>query len=307
MPELPEVQTIVNELNRKVIGRKILDAWTDWPKMIKTHKLADFVKEIKGRKILRAHRRAKYILMDLSGDKTLIIHQKISGHLLYGRWKKPKFQISNNKSNPKSKVSKQEWIAKDPGPLKDDKFNSYIRFILFLDNGCQLALSDLRRFGKVFLGDTDKIENINEIGKLGPEPLDPKFTFAKFKELMARKRGVVKKVLMDPFVISGIGNIYSDEILWYAGIRPMHRVEKLTELELKAIYKNIGFVLKKAITARGDSQQDYRTLEGKFGNYQNLEKAYQKTGEKCQKKDGGIIERIKINNRSAHFCPVHQK
>lgn len=183
-----------------------------------------------------------------------------------------------------------------------------------------LGLSDVRRFGKVFLGDTDKIENINEIGKLGPEPLDTKFTLEKFKELMrgkppttlrlskvvGGKRGVIKKVLMDPFVIAGIGNIYSDEILWYAGIAPMHRVEKLTDKELAVIYKYIKFVLKKAIVAKGDSQQDYRTLEGKFGNYQNMQKAYQLTGEKCQKRDGGIIKRLVIGGRSAHYCPTHQ-
>jgi len=291
MPELPEVQTIVNELNRKVKGRKILDMWTDWPKMIKTHEPDAFVKEIKSRKISRAHRRAKYIMMDLSGGKTLIIHQKISGHLLYGKWK----------------VEGKKAIPDIPGPIKEDRLNSYIRFILYLDNGWQLGLSDLRRFGKVFLGDTEKIENINEIGRLGPEPLDPKFTFAKFKELMAKRRGVVKKVLVDPFVISGIGNIYSDEILWYASIHPMRRVEKLIDPELKAIYKNIGFVLKKSILLHGDSMQDFRTLEGKFGNYQKYHRAYQLTGKKCQKKDGGIIERIRVNNRSAHFCPVHQK
>lgn len=294
MPELPEVETIVRELNHKVIGRKILGAWTDPEKPVKTGNGVSWpqiVRQIKGLKFLRVRRRHKYIMMDLFGDKTLIIHQKISGHLLYGKWK-----ISGRKVTP--------IIS---GPINDDKFNSYIRFILRLDNGWQLGLSDLRRFGKVFLGDTDKIEDINEIGKLGPEPLDPKFTFAKFKELMARRRGVIKKVLMDPFVIAGIGNIYSDEILWYAGIRPLHRVEKLKDSELSAIYKYIGLVLKKAITAKGDSQQDYRTLEGKFGDYQNMEKAYQKTGEKCSKKDGGTIQRIKINNRSAHFCPVHQK
>lgn len=291
MPELPEVQTIVNELNKTVIGRKVLNAWTDWPRTIKTHKLKDFIKEIKDRKILRAHRRAKYIMMDLSGDKTLIIHQKISGHLLYGKW-----EVKVNKVTP---------ILK--GPIKDDPFNRHIRFILWLDNGYQLGLSDLRRFGKVFLGDTDNIEQINEIGRLGPEPLDPKFTFDKFNELMAKRRGVVKKVLMDPFVIAGIGNIYSDEILWYSGIHPLHRVENLEEKDLKVIYKNIRFILNKAITAKGDSQQDYRTLEGKFGTYQNMEKAYQKTGEKCQKRDGGIIKRIKVNSRSAHFCEVHQR
>lgn len=291
MPELPEVETIVRGLNQKVVGFKIVDAWTDWPRTIKTHKLADFVHEIKGRKILHAHRRAKYIMMDLSGDKTLIIHQKISGHLLYGKWK----------------VVGKKIESAIGGPIKSDPYNRFIRFILYLSNGYMLGLSDVRRFGKVFLGDTDKIESINEIGKLGPEPLDPKFTADKFKELMRKRKGVIKKVLMDPLVIVGIGNIYSDEILWYSGIHPLRRVEKLTDKELATIYKNIRFVLKKAIGAKGDSQQDYRTLEGKFGNYQNMQKAYQLTGEKCQKRDGGIIKRIMVNARSAHFCPVHQK
>ncbi len=301
MPELPEVETIVRQLNQKVVGLKVLDAWTDWPKMIKTHTLKSFISDVRRRKILRAHRRAKYIMMDLSDgpkspkgnrvNKTLIIHQKISGHLLYGKWK----------------LEKGKPVAAIDGPVKTDPFNRFIRFILYLDNGYMLGLSDVRRFAKIYLGDTEKIENINEIGKLGPEPLDKSFTLKKFRELIGKKRGVIKRVLMDPFTIAGIGNIYSDEILWYAGIHPLRRAEKLADKELSAIYKAMRMVLKKAINARGDSQQDYRTLEGKFGNYQNLQKAYQLTGEKCQKRDGGVIKRLVINGRSAHFCPMHQK
>jgi len=291
VPELPEVETIVRELNHKVVGLKIKDAWTDWPRTIKTHSLEKFRHEIKGLKILRAHRRAKYIMMDLSAGKTLIIHQKISGHLLYGKWK----------------VSGKKVEVAISGPIKSDPYNRFIRFVLYLSNGYMLGLSDVRRFGKVFLGDTDKIENINEIGKLGPEPLERKFTVKNFIELMRRRKGPIKKVLMDPFVIVGIGNIYSDEILWYSGIAPLHRTEELNDKELALIYKNIRIVLEKAIRAKGDSMQDYRTLNGEFGNYQNMQRAYQLTGEKCQKRDGGIIKRIVVATRSAHYCPVHQK
>jgi formamidopyrimidine-DNA glycosylase len=326
MPELPEVETIVRQLNKKVVGRKVIDAWTDWPKAIKTHTLEKFISAIRGRNILHARRRAKYILMDLSGGKTLVIHQKISGHLLYGKWVRqnqepPKetnqsgftarARIKNQNSKSKLKKidskAKQLWVSAIPGPLRNDRNNQFIRFILFLDNGWQLALSDLRRFAKVYLVDTDEVEKMTDIGKLGPEPLDKSFTFKKFRELVTKKRGVIKKVLMDQFIIAGIGNIYSDEILWYAGIHPLHRVEKLNDKELAAIYKYIRLVLKKAIRAKGSSQEDYRTLEGKFGKYQNMQKAYQQTGKECQKSDGGIIKRIKINGRSAHFCPVHQK
>lgn len=291
MPELPEVETIVRQLGHTVVGLKIKDTWTDWPRTIKTHKLADFVREIGGRKILRAHRRAKYIMLDLSGGKTCIIHQKISGHLLYGKWK----------------IEKGKPIATIKGPVKDDPYNRFIRFILYLSNGYMLGLSDVRRFGKVFLGDTEKIEHINEIGRLGPEPLDPKFTLKKFVELMRKRKGLIKKVLMDPFIIVGVGNIYSDEVLWYAGISPLRRVETLKDKELSLIYKHVRLVLNKSIRAKGDSKQDYRTLDGKFGNYQNMHRAYQLTGQKCKKNDGGIIKKIKVNTRSAHFCPVHQR
>jgi len=312
MPELPEVETIVRQLSHKVIGLKISDAWTDWPRTIKTHTLDKFRKEIRGRKILRAHRRAKYII-DLFGDLTLIIHQKISGHLLYGKWvsKGQESRIKNqelrNKIRNNLKFENQKWLPATEGPLVEDPFNRHIRFILWLSNGYMLGLSDLRRFGKVFLGETEKIENINEIGRLGPEPLDTKFNFKKFRELFRNKKGKIKQVLMDPFFIAGIGNIYSDEILWYSGIRPDCRVEELKESDVKRIYKHMKIVLKKAIGARGDSQQDYRTLDGEFGNYQNMTKAYQLTGEKCKKHDGGIIKRIKMGGRSAHYCPVHQK
>ncbi|MDP3954408.1 MAG: bifunctional DNA-formamidopyrimidine glycosylase/DNA-(apurinic or apyrimidinic site) lyase [bacterium] len=313
MPELPEVETIVRQLNKKVIGLKILDAWTDWPRTIKTHSLIKFKKEIKGLKILRAHRRAKYIMMDLSEGKTLIIHQKISGHLLYGKWIE-KNQISNIKNqNYKLKIKNdlklknQKWVGLEPEALWQDPFNRHIRFLLFLNNGKMLGLSDLRRFGKVFLGDTEKIEHINEIGRLGPEPLDAGFNFKKFRELFRNKKGKIKQVLMDPFFIVGIGNIYSDEILWFSGIHPEHRTESLKEAELKKIFKYMKSVLNKAIDAKGDSQQDYRTLDGGFGNYQNMTMAYQMTGEKCKKHDGGVIKRIKVGSRSAHFCPVHQK
>src|SRR3989338_690740 len=246
MPELPEVETIVRGLNKKVIGLKITNAWTDWPRTIKTHNLKDFVRETRGLKILRAHRRAKYIMLDLSGGKTLIIHQKISGHLLYGKWK----------------MIDGKPVADIEGPIKTDPYNRFIRFILYFNNGYMLGLSDVRRFGKVFL---------------------------------------------DPFVIAGIGNIYADEILWYAKILPLRKTEELTDRELGAIFKNMGLVLKKAIAAKGNSQQDYRTIEGRFGTYQNMERAYQRTGEKCFRRDGGVIKRVKMNNRSAHFCPICQK
>jgi len=112
---------------------------------------------------------------------------------------------------------------------------------------------------------------------------------------------------MDPFFIAGIGNIYSDEILWSAGYHPLSRAENLSGTDLKKIFNSTIKILKKAIKLGGSSVEDYRMPSGEKGGYQNQTKAYQREGEKCSRKDGGVIERIKLGGRSAHFCPKHQK
>ena len=299
MPELPEVQTTVNDLRKKLVGLKFKDVWTDWPKTFKkvpaakgslgTGNFESFKKTIRNKKILSVKRRAKFVIIDIEGAYSIFIHQKISGHLLYGKW-----QMANGK-----------WQAKDGGPLRDDRENQYIRTIWTLDNGYQLAFSDLRRFGKIILVKDGEIEEIKEIKKLGPEPLETGFD--EFKKLFERKKGRIKQVLMDPFFIVGIGNIYSDEILWDAGVHPLSRTENLSDADLNKIYDSIQKILKKAIKAGGASIEDYRKISGETGRYQNYTEAYHQHGKKCSRKDGGIIQRIRVGSRSAHFCSKHQK
>src|SRR3989344_7857778 len=266
MPELPEVQTIVNELKKKVVGKRITDVWVDPVKPVKTGHGASWPKikkEIINKKILSIRRRAKYIIMDIEGKKTLFIHQKISGHLLYGKW-----QTINGK-----------WKSKTKGPLKEDRQNGYIRFMLMLNNGYQLGLSDLRRFGKVILVDDNKIKDLKEINSLGPEPLE--INFDQFKKLFESstskhiKRGRLKQVLMDPTFIAGIGNIYADEILWSSGLHPLSRVENLNQNDLKKIFNFTVKILKKAIKYKGSSMDDYRIPSGEKGKFQNIQNAYQ--------------------------------
>ncbi|MBI2062405.1 MAG: bifunctional DNA-formamidopyrimidine glycosylase/DNA-(apurinic or apyrimidinic site) lyase [Candidatus Yanofskybacteria bacterium] len=297
MPELPEVETIIRELRKKVVGLKITDAWTDPVKPVQTGHGAGWPKikkELKGKKILSVRRRAKYIIMDIEGEKTLFIHQKISGHLLYGKWR----------------MVDGKWESVVKGPLKDDRQNGYIRFMLILNNSYQLALSDLRRFGKVILVDDDKVKDLKEISDLGPEPLE--IIFKQFEDLFGsstskqRKKGRLKKVLMDQTFIAGIGNIYGDEILWDAGYHPLSRVENLDGKDLKKIFNSTVKILKKAIKYKGSSMDDYRIPSGEKGRFQNIQNAYQLTSRTCKKKDGGVIQRIVIAGRSAHFCPKHQ-
>jgi len=294
MPELPEVETIVRDLRKKIIGRKIISVWFDAPKLIKKPKIAIFEKEIKGLKIEDVRRRAKNILIYLNPEKILLVHQKMTGHLLYGKWAIKK--IGNHKSKTQSLIA---------GAMQE-KVNDYIHLIFYLDNGWQLALSDLRKFAKVVLGSKEEIENLDELKSLGPEPLEKGFDFQTFKEAIQKKNGKIKQVLMDQNVIAGIGNIYSDEILWMAGIHPFKPTNRLRPQELKKIFQAMKKILKEALNLRGISISDFRDPEGRKGYYAEHRRVYQREGQKCPR-CGGIIKRIKLAGRSAHFCPKCQK
>lgn len=298
MPELPEVQTIATDLEKVLPGLKILDIWTDYKKAIKhPDNFEKFKKEIAGKKILKVERLGKNILINLSQDKTLLVHQKMTGHLLYGKWE------LDNKS--------KKWKSKISGPLQNDPENRFIHFVWFLSNKYQLALCDMRKFAKVLIWPTSQLKNLTDIKNIGPDPMSKNFNFKKFKEIIqnktSKKKEMVKNFLMDQTAISGIGNIYSDEILWQAGVHPLKLISELSEKELRQIYNSIRPVLKKAIKARGSSYIDYRDAFGEKGKYQHIRYAYQRTGEPCKKKDSGIIEKIKIKGRAGHFCPIHQK
>lgn len=292
MPELPEVQTIVNDLNKKVKGLTIADVWTDWSKYFRRAKggFNGFRKEIKNKKILKVWRIGKNIIFDLSDNKEMLIHQKMTGHLLIGHW-----QIKNNKPIPIEK-----------GPLTE-KVNDYIHAIFWLSQNKMMGFSDLRKFGKILAADKKDFDKLEDIKNIGPDPLKSGFQFNEFKSLIRKKRGPIKKILMDQNVISGIGNIYSDEILFVAKIHPLRKAEKLGDQELRAVFEAAKKILKKAIKLRGTSISDYRDTAGQTGRYSEVRLVYRREGEKCPNKCGGVIKRLKINGRSAHFCPYCQK
>jgi formamidopyrimidine-DNA glycosylase len=289
MPELPEVETTTRDLNKKILKKIIFDFWTDSPKMVKKPKnISQFKKELDKRKIEKVWRRGKNILFQLSGNKTLLIHQKISGHLLLGKWKR----------------LKSGWKASSRD--LSDKVNTFIHLIFVFDNNQMLALSDPRKFAKVELWNTDGLLQSEFFQKLGPEPLEKNFTFEKFKQTLKNKTGKIKQVLMNQEIIAGIGNIYSDEILFKAKINPLRKANELKEKELKQIYSATKTILKQAIKLKGDSFSDYRTIAGKKGRFQEKNAVYQKDGQKCRR-CGAIIKKVKIGGRSAHYCPRCQK
>lgn len=288
MPELPEVQTTVSGLKNKVLKRTFVDVWTDTPKIIKKPcNFKEFKAQIKGRTIEQVRRRGKNILFDLSGQKVLLVHQKMTGHLLMGKWER-----------------KEGHWQSSSGPLLDP-MNRFIHLVFILDNGQMLALSDLRKFAKVELWEKQELEKSKEFLSLGPEPLSRSFTFARFKQRLDGKKVMIKQTLMDQKVIAGIGNIYSDEILWQAKVNPFKPTNLLSERELRAIYLAIKSILRKAVKMKGTSISDYRNLRGEKGMFGSQLKVYRKEGEKCPR-CGTPIKRKKIGGRSAHFCPVCQ-
>ncbi len=312
MPELPEVTTTVKGLQKVLPGLRILDVWTDLAKKnqilaqfketIKSKTFFDkFKEEIVGAKVLNVERRAKNILINLNNNKTILIHLKMTGHILYGEYTK--------KIITKDKLRITNWIPKAKiGPLHDP-YNRFIHVVWTLSNGKQFVMCDSRKFGKVTILDTKEAHNTIHLKNIGPEPLDKNFTFDKFKtRLLMKKVWPMKTILMDQSIIAGIGNIYSDEMLWASGIHPESKATNIPEKILRLLYKKMRDVLNKGIDFGGDSMSDYRDVDGNRGQFQNHHNVYRKKGERCGKKNcKGVIIRKVIGGRSAHFCNVHQK
>lgn len=304
MPELPEVQTTVNGLAKSIIGLRIDDIWSNYNSSYfhgsKTIKDPEYFKEFKkillGSRVIAAERRAKNILIHLDNGQTILVHLKMTGHLLYG-----KYVFDSSKPQ-------DPWQPIEPEKLKDP-FNRHVRFVISFDNKKFLALSDVRRFAKVATEKSDDIHSSLHLKSIGPEPLEKSFTFKKFDDrLKIRPNGKIKQVLMDQNTLAGIGNIYADESLWRAGIHPATLVKNIPDKLRKLLYKSILQTLSRGINLGGDSTSDYRNIHGEKGAFHEQHYAYRKTGTKCQKRAcPGIIKRIVLAGRSTHFCSEHQK
>ncbi len=315
MPELPEVQTTVNGLQEHVVGLKIIDVWSSYnsPYFKDSETIKDpkyfkkFKQKVVGLQIVSVSRRAKNILIHISKndspssfkssqEKILLVHMKMTGHLLYGTYRFNKFNI------------KDPWEAIEPEPLRDP-YNRHVRFLISFSNGKYLALSDVRKFAKVTLIDLKNPHDSDHLNSIGPEPLEKSFSYTKFQvRLNLRPNAKIKQVLIDQSIIAGIGNIYADESLWHAGINPLQKVSSIKSTRMKKLFDAIKKTLTKGINFGGDSTSDYRNIHGNKGEFHETHHAYQRTGTKCDKKGcSGIIKRIVLGNRSTHYCDKHQK
>jgi len=272
MPELPEVETVVRGLKDTILEKTI--ASVD----IRSSKIAEdnfphWERTLKGKTFINIRRRGKNILIDLSGNYTLWVHLKMTGHLYY---------MPSN-----SEINKHDLLIFD---LKN--------------NGNHLRFNDYRRFGRVRLIKTDQIMKQKGLVELGPEPLE--ISAGDFINLLRSKSRMIKPALLDQTILAGLGNIYADETLYLARIHPQKQTDRIAPRKLAELHGHIQSMLKKAIKLMGTSVDTYAGVNGQPGGFQKYLKVYGREGEPCFRCGTGIT-RKKIGSRSAHFCPHCQR
>lgn len=283
MPELPEVETIVSDLRPLVVGQHFVDIKSSHKNHVKgALKNVDY---IKGVKVVAVERRGKFINIFFANDYVMTIHLKMSGRLI--------------------------WRGTDESSLAlDDKtFDAaslkYERTKIIFDKGI-LHFCDLRKFGRVWICKISEYENVTGISRLGVEPLSNDFTMDRFSQELKKKKGIVKKWLLDQRIVAGIGNIYADEGCFYAGIRPNRRLETLENKEFKRLFEGILKALKQGVKNRGTSISDFADAYGISGRNQEVLYVYGRGGESCLK-CGEKLEKIKVVQRGTVFCRKCQK
>ncbi len=272
MPELPEVETIVNDLRPSLKDRSFTDITILWPRMVLQPSAEELRRRLPGQVIKDIGRRGKYLIFRLASGEALILHLRMTGSLLLKR-KGDKHPVSS----------------------------PYITAIFRLDNGTELVFTDRRKLGTVSLVKDES--ELNE--KLGPEPLDPDFTPQVLAKRLSSRKAPIKAVLCDQEVIAGIGNMYADEALFFARIHPLREANSLSHEEIKRLHKAIRQVLTRAISNGGASISDYRRPTGEKGTQQYDFYAAHRGGQTC-KVCATPIERITVRNRGTYFCPKCQ-
>ena len=244
---------------------------------------------LKGKKIISIKRRSKYLLFSFNNNLSLIIHLGMTGKFFF-----------INKKNIKEKTSFYYSLKS-----KLDK-HDHVTFVL--NNKSKLIYNDVRKFGFMKISSSDNIERFSHFKNLGPEPFDKYFSFEYFKEYLVGKNRFVKDLLMDQKFISGLGNIYVNEILFYSRISPLRKVFKLKDNEIKKLIKSTRSILSKAISHGGSSIKDFAYDNDKLGSFQQKFNVYGKSGQQCSNADcNQKIIKIKMFNRSSFFCKKCQK
>jgi len=268
MPELPEVETIKNELAPHITGQLLIGVVVHDDKLLQGMPVGEFCGKLLGRKVLEINRRGKYLMFQLSGGIVLVIHLRMTGSLL----------------------------------LNSDVNAPYTRAVFQFGNGEQLAFVDRRRLGIMRLAD-----DTGEIaGKLGVEPLTEEFTVEVLAEKLRKRKAPIKAVLLDQSIVAGIGNMYADEALFAAKIHPLKEAGDLSAPEIRRLHKSIITILKSAIMNKGASVDTYKRPGGEDGTAHFEFNVAHRRGQNCRA-CGGAVDRIVVRNRGSYYCPKCQK
>ncbi|HYH28320.1 MAG TPA: bifunctional DNA-formamidopyrimidine glycosylase/DNA-(apurinic or apyrimidinic site) lyase [Actinomycetota bacterium] len=278
--ELPEVEVMRRDLEKDVVGRKIANVdvrrTNNAKRILRRHKQAkDFRDRLTGRKITKADRRGKYILLGLDSGDVLVVHFGMSGQLLRG--------------------------------TKRTQPPQHTHVVLTFATGGDLRYIDPRAFGEMFVTAADELGKVKELAHIGIDPLEHTFTWPQFSELLARRKSKLKSLLMDQEFVSGLGNIYSDEVLFAAGLRWDRMSHELSSQEVRRLYRGVQEVVQDAIRFRGTTLDDqaYVDLYGKPGENLGELKVYGRKGLPCRR-CRTPLETVRISNRTHYYCPQCQ-
>jgi formamidopyrimidine-DNA glycosylase len=264
MPELPEVETIKNELAPWVVGQSFTQVAILDTELVCDGSAEEVRRGLIGQKVESLERRGKYLIFHLSNGRSLIIHLRMTGVLLL---------------NPRG-------------------VDRYARAVFHLSDGHRLVFSDRRRLGLIWLvDDADTV-----VGKLGPEPFDESFTPGTLGQRLSRHHIPIKAALLDQCIVAGIGNMYADEALFAARIHPLRKADALSPAEVQTLHHCVRRVLQTAIGSKGASVDTYVRPEGELGTAHSDFKVAHRGGEPCPV-CGCTIERVLVQNRGTYFCP----
>ena len=289
MPELPEVEVVKKSLINKV-QNLIIKAVKINDGRLRYKIDRNEIKKIIGLRFKKISRRSKYLLFFFNKDIVMLAHLGMTGKFFFVNRKKTKYKTS---------------FYYD---INEDKDNKHDRIIFNLSNNQKLIYNDIRKFGFIKL---IKQKNLNQnihLKRLGPEPLSKQFNINYFKNYILKSSRKIKDLLMDQKFISGLGNIYVNEILFFSGVRPIKAVKNLSDLEINKIIKFTKKIISKAIILGGSSIKDFSSSSGKKGSFQQYFSVYGKKGEKCSNLNcRTFITKIFVSKRASFYCPMCQK
>ena len=272
MPELPEVETIKEDLRGLVVGSKIERADVLDPSLVENPSTGEFVGWLEGVVITGARRRAKHLIIELDSGDSLVFQLKIGGQILL------------------------------VPPVEEPE--TALMLVLHLDGERKLFLRDETGFTRARLLDSGELEE--RLSSLGPEPLEKEFRWDYLPDRIGSRRAQIKPLLLDQKVVSGIGNIYVDEILYDARLHPRRKANTLSEGEWKALYDAIRSNLEAGVEHRGTTVRLFRDVLDRPGEHQNYLRVFEKHGQPCPGCEGEVV-REKVSGRPSHFCPECQR